>query len=313
MVKILKGLDSTFYEHDFDKMALEQLKKVKGFDFVCKKILEYGIEKFIRIQYTGSSLKVNEKSLPSLYNALVKNCEVLDINKQPEMYLSWDYSINGFTTGEKDTFIVLNSGAIDLMSEKELNFIIGHELGHVKSKHVLYHMMSQILPVLGDILGNITLGIGNLISESMKIALNYWSRMSEFTADRAGLLACQDFESVGKAILKMSGLPIKYYNGQMLDTFMEQAQEFTKLDFDPSNKIMKILLSYNLSHPWTIIRYAELYKWYKSEKYQEIISNQNYNNNLKICQTCKRDNKAEAKFCYYCGTLLNSHSPHTNY
>lgn len=64
---------------------------------------------------------------------------------------------NAFAAGVEDPIIVINSGAIDLLTYEELLFIIGHEVGHIKSQHVLYSQMAQILPILGDIIGSATL------------------------------------------------------------------------------------------------------------------------------------------------------------
>ena len=54
---------------------------------------------------------------------------------------------------------------------------------------MLYHQM-PVLPFL-EILGAATLGVGKLFSAGLQRRFP-WVRMSEFTADRAGLLACQD-------------------------------------------------------------------------------------------------------------------------
>ena len=60
--KILYNLESTEYEHEFDRKALEALKKTPGLDFLVKKFFEYSIEAIYSIQYTGSNIKVSKNS-----------------------------------------------------------------------------------------------------------------------------------------------------------------------------------------------------------------------------------------------------------
>ncbi|MGB9977622.1 MAG: M48 family metalloprotease [Thermovenabulum sp.] len=69
--------------------------------------------------------------------------------------------------------------------------------------------MAQVFPILGEIVGSITLGAGKLLSTGLQIALLNWVRMSEFTADRAGLLTCQDPEVAASALMKLAGVPQK--------------------------------------------------------------------------------------------------------
>ncbi|MDI9624681.1 MAG: M48 family metallopeptidase [Methanothermobacter sp.] len=144
------------------------------------------MERYVRLKYTGSYIKVNEGNFPDIYNMLVEVCDILHL--KPEFYMQWDYTVNGFTT-EIRLIIVFTSGAVDLLTNDELLYVIGHEVGYIKSGHMLYHEMAEVIPIIGEIVGY-TMGITNIVGWSLQFALLYWQRMSEFTADRAGLLAC---------------------------------------------------------------------------------------------------------------------------
>ena len=119
-------------------------------------------------------------------------CEVLNLDKSPDLYIRQDPKVNAFVAGVEKPIIIINSGCVDLLTEDELIFILGHELGHIKSQHILYHQMAAMLPIIGDIVGNATLGLGGILSTSLQVALLNWKRKSEFTADRAGILSCQN-------------------------------------------------------------------------------------------------------------------------
>ena len=68
----------------------------------------------------------------------------------PDLYIQWGYEINAFTVGSENPIVVLNSGLIDMCEDDEIMFIIGHELGHIKSNHMLYHMMANVINMIID-------------------------------------------------------------------------------------------------------------------------------------------------------------------
>ena len=253
--KILTGLDHSQYEHPFDQKALATLEGTPGLtlagNFITNKV-----ERFYKIQYTGSHLRITSDNYPKIYEYLQYASQILDIKKVPELYIEWGYNINACTIGAESPIIVLNSGLIDLCDDDEIMFVIGHELGHVKSNHMLYHMMAQIINYVID-----AIPFGNVAAFPLQYALYYWDRMSEFTADRAGLMACQNKEAAIRAFMKMSGMPIKQFNELNYQTFIQQATGFKQLDYDGLNKAIKLLLIADSSHPWTVMRAAELLNW----------------------------------------------------
>lgn len=306
----LKGLYSVDYEHPFDRKALNLLEGTPGFEFLSRKFIQLGAEKFMQIQLTGSHLKVTRKNFPDLKATFEKVCQILDMQKEPDLYLKVGFGINAFATGADNPIIVLHSNTVDLLEEEELMFIIGHELGHVKSNHVLYHHMGEVLQELGGAIGSVTLGVGQLVTSGLQIALLNWRRMSEFTADRAGLLACQNVNSAAKAMLKLAGLPKKYYNQDVVGEFLDQAKSFQDLNYDKLNKVVKLYFTASMTHPWTVLRCAEFYKWIESGQYAQILSmTENkravaINTNAHNCPNCGFDVHSQQSFCGGCGKQL---------
>lgn len=265
--KILHGLVHSEYEHPFDQKALEKLESVPFLTKACKWVTENTIERIYTIQYTGSNLKVTKRNYPIIYDYLDYAAKILDITNVPDLYIEWGYSINACTIGAEHPIIVLNSGLIDLCTEDEIMFVIGHELGHVKSNHMLYHMMAQIINYIIDAIPG-----GSLLAGGLQYTLYYWNRMSEFTADRAGLLCCQNETAAIRAFMKMAGIPINHFNNMNYETFIEQAREFKMLDIEGMNKFIKVLSIANASHPWTVMRASELLNWTNSGTYQREIN-----------------------------------------
>ncbi|HAJ58976.1 MAG TPA: protease, partial [Cyanobacteria bacterium UBA8543] len=250
-VQKLSGLTSQDYEHPFDRSAREALEATPGLKAIVSKLNEYGIERVLKIQYTGSNLKANSKNFPELDGTIKTVCETLYVASNPDLYIRWDYGINAFTAGVEKTIIVMNSGCIDLLSPEELSFVVGHEIGHIKSQHILYYQMAAIMPVLADIIGEATLGIGKLLTTGVQLALLNWNRMSEFTADRAGLLACQDINIAIQSLIKIAGLPQKFFNSSIAEDFIAQAKEFEQYDLNTLDKVVKVMSIMGRSHPWT--------------------------------------------------------------
>lgn len=293
MKQKLINLDSTIYEHSFDKTALESLRSLDGFDTVTNFILNWTTIKWHIVQLCGSNFHVTKESCPELYNMVHEAAETLDIDRLPKIYTQWSYNINAMTTGYKnDTILTIYSGAVDLMTDPELTYIIGHELGHIKSGHVLYHVMAQFITQL---ISSTVLSGKFLIP--IQLGLAYWNRMSEFTADRAGLLACQDLDSALSAIMKMAGIPKRYFSTADPHVFLEQANEFMHQYGDTVNSIIRNISILDDSHPWTIMRAYELVKWVESGEYQAILDG----HRGKRCPTCGQFVALDQDKCSICG------------
>lgn len=265
--QILTDLQHNQYEHPFDREALKKLEAIPLLTKFFNWITTNTVEKIYTVQYTGSNLKVTRDNYPRIYRYLEEACRILDLRQLPDLYIEWGYSINACTVGAEHPIIILNSGLIDLCDEDEVMFIIGHEVGHIKSNHMFYHMMAQVVNYFIDSIPG-----GTLVAGGLQYALYYWYRMSEFTADRAGLLCCQNQDAMIRAFIKMAGLPKSEYGNIHTDAFLQQARDFKMLDYDGLNKAVKLLSIADDSHPWTVMRSAELLKWVDNGEYIHLIN-----------------------------------------
>jgi Zn-dependent protease with chaperone function len=303
----LKGLRPQAYEHPTDSAALNALKHTKGFDSVIQKINAWGIERFLRVQLTGSYIKVTRDSLSDLYEILAVTRERLDVPVDVDLYISVGSEINAYTVGVERPLIVLTSAAVELLSPEELAFVIAHELGHVKSGHVLYYQIAEFLPAIAGAIGGITFGISELLSTGVQVALLHWKKMSEFTADRAGLLGCQDAEVAWRTMVKLAGLPPKYFATLNTEEFLQQARDFQAMDSDALSKIAKWVSSLGDTHPWTVVRAQQLLLWIEGGKYEETLK---FPTRIpfpttpgisRYCTKCGSALRGPEKFCPGCG------------
>ena len=308
--KILKGLLPQTYQHPLDSKALSVLQRTPGLDLLVRKFNEWGVERLLRVQFTGSGLRVTSDSFSEIHQVVCTAAERIALTRIPNVYILGSGEINAFTAGTERPIIVITSTAIDALNLSELTFVIGHELGHIKSEHVLYHTMGQMLPYVGNAIGKATFGIGALLSASLEMALLNWKRTSEFTADRAGLLACQDTEAAISVMMKFGGLPHKYYSSFNTEDFILQAREFEELDCDRLNWLAKALSAMGQTHPWTVMRGNQFLKWIDAGDYDQILRGTTTPASIECptCSACQKPLLGTEAFCPGCGEQVLTHA-----
>jgi Zn-dependent protease with chaperone function len=191
---------------------------------------------------------------------------VLDMDKVPELFITQTPLVNAMALGTNTPFIVLNSGLVDLLDAEELRAVIGHELGHVLSGHAVYRTMLYNLILLASRIA--WMPIGYLGLRAIIWGLEEWYRKSELSCDRAGLLAGQDVDASRRVLMKLAG-------GSRLaemnaDAFHDQAREYDAAP-DLRDSILKLLQLQGNTHPFAVVRFAELDHWIASGEYDRIL------------------------------------------
>jgi len=97
--KQLLMLNPREYEHPLDLKALNTLEGTPGLDKLTRKFYKHGIERMLRIQYTGSYLKVKENQFPDVYDILEEVCTTIHLTKVPDLYIEMGWGINGRALG----------------------------------------------------------------------------------------------------------------------------------------------------------------------------------------------------------------------
>ncbi len=258
----LTDISSRAWEHPADRGALVALRKLKGFDTVLKVMSGFVNERAVRLVYLGSSVRVDERQFARLHFLLKDVARVLDTEDVPELYVSANPTLNAVTIGMNKPIIILNSGLVDLLDEEELRFVIGHELGHALSGHAVYQTLLRRLLSMTGVLNAIPLGALGI--RAIVAALYEWSRKAELSADRAGLLATQDPATAFRVHMQLAS------GGHVddLDTtaFFAQGQEYLDAA-DLRDSVLKLLLVENQTHPFAVVRAAELRRWVDSGEY----------------------------------------------
>jgi len=162
--------------------------------------------------------------------------------------------LNAYTFGLSDPkVVVFYSPMLQVMDADELKFVTGHELGHVRLGHTW----------LNSLVGGMA-GIPSPLFAAviLQIAFRWWNRMCEYSADRAGLLAC------GKPNKAISAL-VKLATGGAAQTSADLQKALAlieKEDDDLANNIGELLGT----HPMIVKRIEELRRYIASDGYRRL-------------------------------------------
>lgn len=260
-LRALGGLAVDEFRHPSDQRATDALKRIPGIDKLFAKVLEVGLERVFYVENTASNLRVTPRMFPRLHRNLTWACKILEI-PEPEMYVTVDPVPNAFTYGHTKPFITMTSGLIDMLSDEELFFVIGHEAGHIKAGHVLYGTMARNIAAVVALLGELTLGIGALLGKGLVLALLEWYRCAELTSDRAALLCVQDLEPARDVFMKLAGGTTRLAAEMDREEFLAQVRAYEDVDRSTLDRAYKILLTIGRTHPFAMQRAKELELWF---------------------------------------------------
>jgi Zn-dependent protease with chaperone function len=263
----LPEISSRAWEHPADRGALVALRRLRGFDALLKAMSGLVNERAVRLELLGSAIRVDERQFPAMYRQLAEAAATLDASEVPELFVTADPTLNAVTIGMEKPLIVVNSALVDLLGEDEMAFVLAHELGHALSGHAVYQTLLLRLLQLTGVLNALPLGALGL--RLIVAALREWSRKSELSADRAGLLATQDPAIAFRTHMMLAG------GGHLedLDTtsFFDQGREYDEAG-DLRDSVIKMLLIENRTHPFAVVRAAELRRWVDSGEYTSILA-----------------------------------------
>ena len=135
-------------------------------------------------------VRVDEAQLPQLYLTFLDVCQRLGVKTPPTLYvLQAGGALNAFAARFSGrNFVVVYSDMLDALGpdSPEMRFILGHELGHLKSNHILKQVLLApgiFMPLIGPA----------------------YLRACEASCDRHGVFAAGDIDSGTRALLALGG------------------------------------------------------------------------------------------------------------
>jgi Zn-dependent protease with chaperone function len=258
------NLSAKAYEHPADRAATAALKAVPMLDTLVRRLIEWRYERALRQFYLGTSLKVSEQQCRELWVSHSAACRILDLPEVYDLYVTTPVRGLAQTIGSKKPMIVLDSMVLQRLGPGEQRAVLGHELGHVLSDHVLYITALNILIAAGSSVSTLL----GLPFRAVQTVLLEWYRAAELSSDRAATLVVRDPQIVCRMLMiAASGLPADQLN---LDAFMAQAMEYESWDA-PTDRVRRFFSEINITHPYAVRRVSEVMKWVQSGDYDRIL------------------------------------------
>ncbi|WP_457101570.1 M48 family metalloprotease [Microbacterium sp. P5_E9] len=189
----------------------------------------------------SGAVEVGREDAPR-YFRLVENLCIATGTPMPKLYVVDDPAPNAFATGRKpeEASITVTTGLFELMTDRELDGVLGHELGHIRNYDIRVSLLVFGLVVAVGILADMFLRVafygrrgGNsqsqvfflifgvvaaivapLLAGAVQAAI---SRQREYLADATSAMTTRDPEGLASALTKLqeSGQPLRRGNTSM--------------------------------------------------------------------------------------------------
>lgn len=199
-------------------------------------LIQYFLASKLAVAMTGAQ-EIQKSDNPRLWR-MVENLSITTGMPMPKVYVVDDPAPNAFATGRdpKHALVAATTGIMDLMSDRELEAVMAHEMAHVKNYDIRVTMIAFGLASAIGIISDIALrmlwfggsdsrpnnpivlivGVAVVILAPIVAVLiqSAISRQREYLADASGALITRDPEGLASALEKLQehGRPMQKQN-----------------------------------------------------------------------------------------------------
>lgn len=209
--------------------------------------LQYFIASKMALAMAGAH-QIERRDNPRFYQ-IVENLSITTGLPMPKVYIMDDISPNAFATGRdpQHAAVAATTGLIDMMSDRELEGVMAHEMAHVGNYDIRVSMIAfglvAAISMLCDIalrmmrfggrrssdrdggnaiflvIGLIAVVLGPIIATMIQMAV---SRNREYLADATAALTTRDPEALASALEKLSANknPLRNQNPSMANMYI---------------------------------------------------------------------------------------------
>ena len=210
----------------------------------------------LRRRLLASSVRLSRTMAPDLHTLADSCIATLEVETELELYVFQSPQFNAMCFKPEDgrLFVMFSSSLLEAFGQEELQFVLGHELGH----HIYDH---HAIPI-GYLLRGAQKPDHRLVLE-----LFAWSRYAEISADRAGAHCVHNLESVARSLFKLaSGLKGSTITFE-LEEFLQQIDDMVTEDRVPGVTAPKE--DWFSTHPFSPLRVKALKLFDESEYERE--------------------------------------------
>ena len=191
-------------------------------------VLQYFIAAKLALSLNGAK-QIRKTDEPRLYR-IVENLAITEGMPMPNVYIIDDAAPNAFATGRdpRHAHVAATRGILDLMSDRELEAVMAHEMGHVRNYDIRVMMivfgLVSAIGLIADaflrmmwfggndddpphpiflILGIAAALLAPFVAVLVQAAV---SRQREYLADASGALTTRDPEALASALEKLGSV-----------------------------------------------------------------------------------------------------------
>lgn len=219
--------------------------------------LQYFIAGKLAMAMTGAR-EIEKQHAPELWR-VVENLAITAGMPMPKVYLIDDPAPNAFATGRdpRHAIVGATTGLLDIMSKRELEAVMAHEMSHVRNYDIRVSMIAfglvSAIGLLADVvlrmmffggdnrdrnvhpavyvIGIVIVILAPILATIVQLAV---SRQREYLADATGALLTRDSEGLASALEKLQtyGRPLQKQSTSTANLFMNNPLEpsfFAKL------------------------------------------------------------------------------------
>lgn len=188
-------------------------------------LIQYFIAAKLALSMNGAK-QIKKSDEPRLYR-IVENLSISEGMPMPKVYVIDDPAPNAFATGRdpRHAHVAATTGILSLMSDRELQAVMAHEMGHVKNYDIRVMMMVfglvSAIGLIADlflrmmwfggnddspphpiflVLGIVAALLAPIVAILVQAAV---SRQREYLADATGAMTTRDPEALASALEKL--------------------------------------------------------------------------------------------------------------
>lgn len=208
-------------------------------------LIQYFLAGKLATLMTGAR-EIEKRDNPRLYR-IVENLTITTGMPMPKVYVIDDPAPNAFATGRdpKHAIVAATTGILEVMSDRELEAVMAHEISHVRNYDIRVSMIAfglvSAIAILSDlalrmfffggdnrnnntnpvvlIVGIVLIVVAPIIATLIQLAI---SRQREYLADASGVMTTRDSEGLAQALEKLQqyGRPMKHQNTATAHLFL---------------------------------------------------------------------------------------------
>lgn len=191
-------------------------------------LIQYFIAAKLALSLNGAK-EIRKSEEPRLYR-IVENLSITEGLPMPKVYVIHDPAPNAFATGRdpRHAHVAATTGILELMSDRELEAVMAHEMGHVKNYDIRVMMivfgLVSAIGLIADaflrmmwfggsddspphpiflVLGVVAALLAPFVAILVQAAI---SRQREYLADASGALTTRDPEALASALEKLGSV-----------------------------------------------------------------------------------------------------------